>query len=46
MTIPATIKNSAMHPNRILLDAYIKRHGDGEYEITVARKGEGKTVRS
>lgn len=44
MTIPATIKNGAMHPNRILLDAYIKRHGDGEYEITVSRKGEGKTV--
>jgi hypothetical protein len=45
MTIPATIKNGAMHPNRILLDAYIAKHGDGDYEIIITKRGDSKTLR-
>lgn len=43
--IPATIKSGKLEYNRYAFDAYAKKHGDGEYEMELTPKGEGKTRR-
>lgn len=45
MTIPARIIAGNLVPNPILLRSFHAKHGDGDYEIVITKRGEGKTAR-